>query len=410
MKVRSIILLASGVSTIIFGFTDQAGAIPLFARKYNTTCFTCHTSEPLLNDFGRRFQAAGYQLPGAGSDPETVFDQTTFPLALLAQPRISHTQITDRLMNTTTMSTSLAGVEVGLFSSGSLGENFSYFTELPIAISHGETTIEVNDIHILYTDALHDGSGDLNFRFGKMRFFIPFIPNTLLSNADPLVYGYSALGSSRTAANDLKFADPTFGVSAFGMFPQILDGLRWEIGATGGTKSDIDLKSAHAFFASLNQTIYLDNAPLRIGAIYYGGSQDVSDTTITPNPWTNKVSRAGIDAEISDPWTKRVNLFGEYLIALDDNTDNAVTAHRMSGGFLGINVIIAPERFYFYGRYDYMSAHESGDIQKQIDFGFHYHARPNVVFIAGCTVMSEMLPQSVDQTTLTLGLGVLFGF
>jgi hypothetical protein len=32
------------------------------------------------------------------------------------------------------------------------------------------------------------------------------------------------------------------------------------------------------------------------------------------------------------------------------------------------------------------------------------------VFIAGCTVMSEMLPKSIDHTTLSLGLGVLFGF
>jgi hypothetical protein len=410
MKFRNIIVEIATLSTIIVGLNDRSSAIPLFARKYNTTCFTCHTSEPLLNDFGRRFQAAGYQLPGTGSDPQTVFDQTTFPLALLAQPMISHTETTDNLINTTTTSTSLSGVEVGLFSSGSLGANFSYFTELPIAIAHGETTIEVNDIHILYTDALHDGSGNLNFRFGKMRFFIPFIPNTLISNADPLVYGYRALGATRTAANDLSFADPTFGVSAFGMLTQLLDGLRWEVGATGGTKSDIDLKTAHAFFASLNQTIYLDNAPLRIGAIYYSGSQDVSDTTITPNPWTNKISRAGVDLEIYDPWTKRVNLFGEYLIALDDNTDNAGTAHKMNGGFIGINVIIAPERFYFYGRYDYMNANETGDIQKQIDIGFHYHARPNVVFIAGCTVMSEMLPKSIDHTTLSLGLGVLFGF
>ncbi len=134
VKVRDILRLASTVSSLIFGIADRADAIPLFARKYNTTCFTCHTAEPLLNDFGRRFQAAGYQLPGSGSDSQTAFDQTTFPLAILAQPMISHTEMTDRLVNTTTVNTSFSGVEVGIFSSGSLGANFSYFTELPVAI------------------------------------------------------------------------------------------------------------------------------------------------------------------------------------------------------------------------------------------------------------------------------------
>src|SRR5439155_9909501 len=108
MKNTKIILLGVTLAITVAGFTGRAHAIPLFARKYNTTCFTCHTSEPLLNDFGRRFQAAGYQLPGAGSDKQAVFDQTTFPIALLAQPMISHTRTTDRIADQTIAGTSFS--------------------------------------------------------------------------------------------------------------------------------------------------------------------------------------------------------------------------------------------------------------------------------------------------------------
>ena len=397
--------------TMLNGLSEQAVAIPLFARKFNTTCFTCHTTEPLLNDFGRRFQANGYQLPGSSSDKESQNDQTTFPMGLLSQPMISHTRLTNNFAGTpTTVSTSFSGIEVALFSSGSLGSHFSYFTELPVAIDNTGSHIEVNDIHFLYTDVLGDGLGNLNFRLGKLRFFIPFLPNTLLANADPLVYGYHAIPDGRATANDLSFAEPTFGVSAFGMLPQLFDGLRWEIGFTGGNNSDIDLKSARAFFASLNQTFYVNNAPVRIGAIYYGGQQDITDTNISPIAWSNHITRAGVDVEIYDPWTKRFDLFGEYLFALDNNIDNANGNRNMGGGFVGLNVIIAPEKFYIYGRVDYMKAKEIVDIQRQVDLGFRYHLRPNVVLTGVCTLMSETLPQAIDQSSTIIGMGVLFGF
>ena len=410
LRLRSTILCLV-LFVIVMGMSSPIQAIPLFARKYNTTCFTCHTTEPLLNDFGRRFQANGYNLPGSSSDKEAHSDQATFPIGLLSLPMFTQTRVTDNLAGTPTITnTSFSGIEVALFSAGSLGSHFSYFTEIPVAISNGATTIEVNDAHLLYTDVLGDGLGNLNFRLGKLRFFIPFLPNTLLANADPLVYGYHAVPDGRATANDLSFAEPTFGASAFGMLPQLFDGLRWEVGFTGGNNSDIDLKTSRAFFASLNQTFYVNNAPLRIGAIYYGGQQDITDTSISANAWSNHVTRVGVDVEIYDPWTKRFDLFGQYLFALDNNIDNANGNRNMGGGFVGLNIIIVPEKFYIYGRVDYMKAKEIADIQRQVDLGFRYHLRPNVVLTGVCTLMNETLPQTIDQSSTTVGMGVLFGF
>lgn len=42
----------------------DSSATPAFARKYRTSCGTCHTSFPKLNAFGEAFRIGGYQIPG----------------------------------------------------------------------------------------------------------------------------------------------------------------------------------------------------------------------------------------------------------------------------------------------------------------------------------------------------------
>jgi hypothetical protein len=45
-----------------------ARAIPAFARKYGTSCLTCHTVYPKLTPFGEAFRRDGYRFPGVDSD------------------------------------------------------------------------------------------------------------------------------------------------------------------------------------------------------------------------------------------------------------------------------------------------------------------------------------------------------
>jgi len=53
-------LLALGLA---FSVEPLAFAGPQFSRQYNTSCSTCHTVYPKLNDFGKAFQNAGFQFP-----------------------------------------------------------------------------------------------------------------------------------------------------------------------------------------------------------------------------------------------------------------------------------------------------------------------------------------------------------
>lgn len=53
--------------------TDEACAIPAFARKYQTCCQTCHIAYPKLNSFGEAFRNNGYRFPAG--DEEVIKDE-----------------------------------------------------------------------------------------------------------------------------------------------------------------------------------------------------------------------------------------------------------------------------------------------------------------------------------------------
>ena len=44
-------------------FPAVSHAIPAFARQYQTSCATCHSDFPKLNDFGKAFKDAGFKFP-----------------------------------------------------------------------------------------------------------------------------------------------------------------------------------------------------------------------------------------------------------------------------------------------------------------------------------------------------------
>ena len=61
-------LVSSLIVLLVVGTAAQAWAIPAFARKYKTSCVTCHTIFPKLPPFGEQFRRNGYRFPGIDSD------------------------------------------------------------------------------------------------------------------------------------------------------------------------------------------------------------------------------------------------------------------------------------------------------------------------------------------------------
>src|ERR1019366_4109898 len=56
-------VLAILCALVVLSLPPSADAIPAFSRRYGTSCTTCHSDFPKLNDFGKAFKDAGFKFP-----------------------------------------------------------------------------------------------------------------------------------------------------------------------------------------------------------------------------------------------------------------------------------------------------------------------------------------------------------
>ena len=67
---------------VMFATVPKTSAIPAFSRKYQTSCTTCHSNYPELNDFGEAFKKNGFKFP---KDDETFVKEPPVLLGSKAQ-------------------------------------------------------------------------------------------------------------------------------------------------------------------------------------------------------------------------------------------------------------------------------------------------------------------------------------
>lgn len=76
------ILILAVVAAAVLLTPQKSQAIPPFARKYQTSCTTCHSDFPKLNDFGKAFKDAGFKFP---KDDESFIKEPPVMLGAPAQ-------------------------------------------------------------------------------------------------------------------------------------------------------------------------------------------------------------------------------------------------------------------------------------------------------------------------------------
>src|SRR5512136_2316799 len=63
-----VFLLSILILVVLLAASTSALAVPAFARKYGTSCLTCHVVYPKLTPFGEAFRRNGYRFPGVDGD------------------------------------------------------------------------------------------------------------------------------------------------------------------------------------------------------------------------------------------------------------------------------------------------------------------------------------------------------
>ncbi len=181
---------AALILTILAVTASTAFAVPAFARKYQTSCQTCHIVFPKLNAFGEAFRLRGYRMPG---ETEEMVKQPPVSLGAPAYKRLWPQAVWPGEISSSApvaMNVKLAAVntatlnadgtvtrvrgdlqfpqEVNIFGAGTLGEHVSYFSEVTFGENpDGSVSVTLEHAHLAFDSPF--GPEDLfHFRLGKL--------------------------------------------------------------------------------------------------------------------------------------------------------------------------------------------------------------------------------------------------
>jgi hypothetical protein len=176
-RVSSIAVLA-----LLATMSLPAQAIPAFARKYATSCQTCHTIYPKLTPFGEAFRRNGFRFPGTDSDywkqesvtltPKTGSGDATVlsvipPLsfggngfAVVHPDKNASGALAD---NGAIFSLRDAVEEAHLWTGGSLSDTTTYFGEVTFG---GDGTVDLEHLQLHFNDLLGPQHA-FNLRIGR---------------------------------------------------------------------------------------------------------------------------------------------------------------------------------------------------------------------------------------------------
>ncbi len=199
----------------------SAEAVPAFARKYQTSCQTCHSIFPKLNAFGEAFRLRGYHMPNESEDMvkekpvslgapayKRLWPNAVWPGELPgAVPLAVNVKFAD--VNTSTLNEDGTITKVGndlqfpqevnLFGAGTLGDSASFFTEL---------TVSENP----------DSSAAIEIEHARFQFDSPFGPEDLLhirigKFAPNIADGFQEMWIATDAGIDTLFAYNPIGLA-----------------------------------------------------------------------------------------------------------------------------------------------------------------------------------------------------
>jgi hypothetical protein len=206
---------------VVLASARSTEAVPAFARKYQTSCQTCHIVFPKLNAFGEAFRLRGYRLPGETEEqvkekpvslgapaykrlwPEAIWPGElpgSVPLAVNIKFAYANTSTLNDDGTVTSVKNDLQfPQELNVFGAGTLGDHVSFFAEVTFGANpDGSVSTELEHAHVGFDSPF--GPEDLfHFRVGKIA------PN--------VVDGFQEMWISTDAGIDSLFAYNPIGLN-----------------------------------------------------------------------------------------------------------------------------------------------------------------------------------------------------
>jgi thiol-disulfide isomerase/thioredoxin len=252
------------VVVAIAGSAHRAAAVPAFARKYKTSCTTCHTIFPKLNPFGEQFRRNGFRFPGIDSDvvksepvplgtdeqkklfPDAVWPGTLSPFPAFALgfngQAVFHPDtgssggVAD---NGAVFNTDTLVEEAHLWAAGSLDDSITYFTELTAA----DGGLELETASLYFNDLVGPAHA-VNVAVGKrIGSYTSFQPHGSYF-ADMMIPQVPVTGLYGATSDPFVFNDNHSGIEVNGVLESRFD---YSAGLVAGT--NVDTRNSANFYA-----------------------------------------------------------------------------------------------------------------------------------------------------------------
>jgi len=166
---------------VYFATMREAGAVPSFARKYQTSCQTCHTVYPVLNPFGEAFRRDGYRFPSSeGSEDSDAVKANMVPLGQEEYKKTFPDSVwPDKIAEAVPFSVMFNGsvpinlpnsaaesnagntftwsgieAELHIFGAGSFNDTLTYMTQVTLESDFGSPagTFDIETAYLLWND------------------------------------------------------------------------------------------------------------------------------------------------------------------------------------------------------------------------------------------------------------------
>jgi len=318
--------------------TDDAQAIPAFARKYSMTCGTCHAPAPKLKDYGDDFAGNGFVLKDQDAPRYTVETGDDnlelirdLPIAVRLEGYVKHGTELDRKVDLT------FPYNIKLLSGGAIARNISYYFYFFLS-ERGEVA-GLEDAFVMFNDV---GGSELDIYVGQFQVSDPLFKRELrLTYEDYQCYRYRP-GNSQISMTYDRGVMFTYGFeSGTDVIVEIVNGNG--IGEADEYRT-YDNDKYKSFVARVSQDL---SEFARLGVFGYYGKEG--------SPYTNEVKVGGLDASLLGG-PLEVNV--QYLNREDDNPELLESRDRwgVTSNSLMAEVTFMPQgdrsRWYAVGLYN----------------------------------------------------------
>ncbi len=407
VKILTTMIIGALMLSSILLYTSSE-AIPSFARKYETSCVTCHIGFPKLNSFGESFRLNGYQYPEDDADQakdeplslgsesyKRVFPNAVWPNDISGKPPIALKVGSGFAYDKTEeIATSFINPSLTLMSGGTMGENIGFYAGAHL-FEDGEVG-SLGRAFIQLSNFLEPklGKNSLNIRFGQ------FIPNIVtFSNHRGLAltpYAYNTYAAtSEGFGKGHPHGGESFGIEAlqvgFELSGLIKSKLRWGAGIVNGGGMATETNSAKdGYFKAeckFGGMAYdgSEKSPdaagrnwveksIAIGGFSYYGSTKNNELT---GPNDLKIARYGVNLNI---YWNNTNLFGGWINGNDEAIELSVLSEeKYDLAFAELNQVVYPWLIGL-ARYERAEPENALAIERTV-LGFTALYRANIKFV-----------------------------